>query len=145
MKTKTRATIFIFLCMSIVMTQFQNCGPTPNGLIPISDEAKIVDRWNPSKLEFLASSYLVPTNVDTVNIEGLCESDLVDYVISKVTDDGFVELIDSGSASCESGTFKVAMTETSSHLLDCSEEVEIEAYLPDNQSSAKTSLKMQCF
>lgn len=145
MTAHKRACLLIFTGVGLLMTQFQNCAPSQPGVLAVSDEVRVVDRWNPQKIQFLATSYLVPDDVDNVNIEGLCESDLVDYIITKVSEDGFTEMIGSGSANCSAGSFSVAMTATSSYLNTCSELVEIEAYLPGSNNAAKTSLKMRCF
>ena len=145
MRNHQRNALFIFIILSLMLTQFQNCAPAQSGLIPASEEVRIVDRWSPAKLQFFASSYFVGQNVDSVNIEGLCQADVVDWEITKVHEGGQIELIDSGRADCDSGRFVVAVSSASEHLQSCAEVVEVAASLANEDGSAKTSLRVQCF
>lgn len=135
--------VLIFAALGTVLMQFQNCAPAQEGLIA-DGEVRIVDRWQQSKLEFQATSYYVDENVDAVNIDGFCDSEEVNWEISRVASDGSVHLVDSGISSCNSGSFSVASN--AHHTLNnCEEVAEVLASLPDASLQAKTQVRIQCF
>ncbi len=133
-----------FVLLSLVMVQFQNCAPSGDDNVFADTNLKIVDRWHSVGPQFIAHTMYVNSDVDTVYIDGLCDSD-IDYQIIKVNGDGSEELLGSGHASCASGKFTVAMNSTGQHLQNCEDLLEIEARSADSSASDTSEVRKQCF
>lgn len=131
------------IALSFVMIQFQNCAPSGDGVFA-DGNIKIVDRWDNSGPQFIAKTMYVNSDVDTVNIDGLCDSD-IDYQIIKMNEDGSEELLGSGHAACASGKFTVAMSSTNQHLKNCNDIVEVEAQASNSAANDSSEIRLQCF
>lgn len=135
----------------LLMMGFQNCAPTGAGVVAsVGGDVRIVDRWQSEKISFPVNLYYVDSNVDNVNIEGLCDQSkgIVDVVWKAVTKgaDSSTVTVSSGVSGCQAGSFNVALEKINAELSDCSQQVEVSASVNDGSGEeAKALLKKQCF
>lgn len=133
----------------LVLVSFQNCAPQNSGVTG-STNVRIVDRFNTEKVSFPVTIYYVDQNVESINIDGLCDqSDGEVHSVQwrAVKKNAGQELdVDSGLSNCQGGGFKVALASVRNELSDCSAQVEVQASLDlQNSEPARAYLRKQCF
>lgn len=143
-KKSKRASLYIVLG-AFLLIGFQNCAPAEPGVMAdVDGEVRIVDRWAQSKVEFMAESYLVDPNVDTVNIRGLCDqsADAIQWEASRPSDQGDV-ILGEGEVGCENGSFSVQVAVSDQELGGCNDSLELRASFSNDE--AMTRLRLACF
>lgn len=130
------------------MFGFQNCAPS--GVAgAIDSNVKIIDRWQSEKISFPVETYYVEANVDTVNIQGLCDQsrgiENVDWQAVRKRSGSQDEFLGAGQSGCLNGNFELALSDVGRDIRDCNEMVEVSALSSGGSESAKTLLRRSCF
>ena len=132
----------------LVMFKFQNCAPAdPTSQLNSSDDSvvTIVDRWNPQKIAFVQSDFVVPNETQKVDLLGLCvgsaKGQIIEYQIW--ADSSGTQIIEHGEVECMGGGFELPVLQVS--FSSCNEKWRVRAAkLGDNSAYAEAEIKPEC-
>ena len=138
-----RMTSLLIVLGGFLVLSFQNCAPADTGTIGSDDELRIVDRWAQSKVQFMAESYLVDPNVDSVNIRGFCEESesSVQWEAIRAANGGEL-VLGEGQVDCVDGSFSVDVAVTDQELGSCADSMELRASVSNEED--QTQLRLAC-
>ena len=140
---RTRMSSLVVVMGGFILMGFQNCAPADSASIGGDGEVRIVDRWAQSKVQFMAESYLVDPNVDSVNIKGFCEEseNSVQWEAVRSATDGEL-VLGEGQVDCVNGSFNVDVAVTQQQLGSCADSMELRASVSNEED--QTQLRLAC-
>ena len=128
-----RVTSFIALGF-VVILQYQNCakaGGTSSA--DLSSPVSIIDKNNQGyDVSFQQTAVTIQSSVKTVDLNGACSTEQEGTIFQWQLKGADQSVLDTGSASCQSGAFVVAIAPTQS--LDCDQPYQVTAQMGTGQS-----------
>ncbi len=105
----------VLLILGFALFQYQNCAPVQSTtFIDVVDPNRvgIIDDFDRhTQLKFVSSEVIVPSNVSTVQVEGLCSSNQDGSVLSWRVINEENEVVSSGHSTCDLSGFRVYLSQ----------------------------------
>ena len=130
----------IFITLSGVLFNFQNCGSQPAE--QSGSEMKIINPVETGSIQFLQTKTEIDNSATQLIAYGVCSAEQDGAILSWKLANEHAEQISSGRSLCDRGTFEVIFDEASA--IECNSTIRLTAFL-GSQEKTELIVEKKCF
>lgn len=136
MKERNFKISLIFIMLTGILFNFQNCGSSPTQ--QVSSDMKIINPVETGSIQFLQSKTEIDNSATQLVAYGICASEQDGAILSWRVADEQSQQISSGRSLCDRGAFEVVFEQAS--MIECNSTIRLTAFLG---SQEKTELLVE--